>query len=226
MTEKKYFVGVDWASDPPFVSMSLVDAIICDQKVKQRIEEALKGDMAVLTDAAEKRVFAPGVQELTLPVRIITIPGMDLSSAFLINPASITPPEYTLPEYTFNVQSMGATSQSIQSMITTLDKWKRDCQAPLYFSQVPGQAFFNSNAVKIWNPKVRADVGERCRSCENSLICNTEEVCPVVCVDCKRRYFMYNEAEVETLQICLGFDWEKSKKDYQCDRCRMKIGLP
>lgn len=74
-----------------------------------------------------------------------------------------------------------------------------------------------------WEPKVFADTNERCENCENALICSTEEVCPVVCAGCKKRFLLYNDCEIETHQICLGFDWKEAKKDYQCDACAEKV---
>lgn len=188
----EYFVGVDLASEfkAEPVRVSLTDTIICEQRVKEKIEEALK-------DAAEKKAFPPGVQEITIPIKVMTVPGLDANEAYIIDPAAL--PRLTAPKK----------------------------HAPFYFHHMLGIGVANKAAINNigpkWRPLVRAEMNERCETCENSLVCKTEEVCPTVCAGCRKRFFMYNDCEVETHQICLGFDWEKAKKDFQCDACANKV---
>lgn len=246
MSKKEYFVGVDWAADPPIVSTPLVDAIICDQRVKQRIEEALKGDVEKLKTDVEKQLFPPGVQEVTIPIKVMTVPGMDLSSAYLISPAATSPQraQYAAMSAPFGGPNrngdmfrpslhggMAAAAMGVAVGGMAGASAMMGASNPFFAHSMAGVGIGNMAGIKgmgpRWGTPRFAEMGERCQTCENALICNVEEVSPVVCAGCKRRYFMYNDCEVETRQICLGFDWEKAKKDYQCDHCAKRvIGSP
>jgi hypothetical protein len=224
MSKKKdYFIGVDWAADPPAESQRLVDAIICDPSVKKQIEKALEQ-----THKSVKN--PPSPEEITLPIKIMAVPGLDASSAYIISPGGLAPTlraqmqaTYDRTAAQYRAMSMGA---AVGGMLGASAMMGAQRQAPFFVHALPGVGVGNAAAVKNinpWGPKVFAEMGERCKTCENALICNVEKVCPVVCAGCKGRYFMYNDCEVKTHQICLGFDWEKAKKDYQCDRCAKMV---
>ncbi len=248
MSDKKdipWHGGIDWAQDVKLDAFkvtkveskpaSMADTIICDQKVKEQIEEALRGDMVKLLDNAEKRVFAPGGHEITFPIKVMTVPGMDLSKAFLINPGQMSN-MFSTPQYNamYGPPNKNGDAYPLQAFGEAMQQYR--AQHAMQFYQLPAQAIANVGAVSIgaisglgsrWGPRVRADINERCEMCENSLICNTYDVCPVVCMGCKRRYFMHeDDVEVPTTQICLGFDWKKAKQDFQCNACVQKVLHP
>lgn len=231
MSKKEYFVGVDWAADPPAESQRLVDALICDPKVKQQIEKALRDG---------KKSTKP--EEITIPIKIMTVPGLDTSEAYLISPGGMSSvarqmmgaqfggpnrnmdmfPQSLLGGSAAAAMGMGAAAGGLAGASAMMG-----ASNPFFARTLPGVAVGNMAAIRGMNPRwgtlVFAEMGERCQTCENALICNVEKVSPLVCAGCKKRYFMYNDCEVETHQICLGFDWEKAKKDYQCDRCAKRV---
>ncbi len=234
--KSEYFVGVDWAADPPAESQRLVDAIICDPSVKKQIEEALEQ-----TKKSAKNPPVP--EEITIPIKIMTIPGMDASMAYLISPAGL--PRYNAtragqlgrPNKNRDVFPQSLFGGSLGSMFggsaAGAMQMQQQQQSPFFAYTLPGVGVANTAAIKrinMWGTPRFAEMGERCQTCENALICNVEKVSPVVCAGCKRRYVMYGDCEVETRQICLGFDWAKAKKDFQCDKCAHKViskaGIP
>ena len=211
MDDKDYIVAADWAHDQQ--KTPLADTIICSQDVKEQIVEALKGKTGP--------VDPPHVKETTIPVKVITVPGIDVNAALLIDVSKFR------PKLTGHLNANGDLF-SAEVMHNAVKKYEeRFPMNNFYISRLPPLSVINKQAVSIgassgdvrWRPVVRADMGERCNTCENSLICKTEELCPVICAGCSKRYLIHKDVEIRTYQICLGFDWENAKRDYQCDAC-------
>lgn len=185
-------------------AVSMADTILCSPLVKEQIIEALKGKMKPGDPLQPK--------EVVLSVKIMTVPGLDINKAYLIDPSRISK---TLDR--FPTPSMGSACQN------EYIPFNPPQHTPWHAHSLPGIGIASTNQIRPrWGLPVRADINIRCDTCNNSLTCNTVSVCPVTCASCKRHYFMLEDTEVEVPQICLGFAWENAKKDYQCDACALR----
>ena len=222
----KYVFSADWAYDEPKkVSKeppSLAETIVCSPETKAKVVEALKGKTAGHSSP-------PQPVEVTIPIKIMTVPGLDINKAFLIDPSMMSRDVF-VPIQQYRATSVLPGQPNSNGDVYGVSSIPSAYPLKMQNMMLPGKSTFTANISSVSmgasmssgpppRPTERADMNIRCEKCENSLVCATKEVSPVTCNECKRRYFMCDHEEVDVHQLCLGFDWEEKRQHFQCDDC-------
>jgi len=177
------------------------DTIIREQNIKQRIH-------AALCSKEGKAQEISGIREVTVPIKVMVIPGIDVGLARIIDP-TIGPRTLCTEDIpTVDIQIPNASND-----------WFTLSFPPVFVTGALGGGAIGSSTDGDTYYTAIADTGIRCEKCINSLACSTGPVEFMTCRECKRRYIRYNKVDSKASQLCLGFDWRHSLKAYTCDEC-------